>query len=82
MVTVPCGTVRSSGPRMGSRVAPVGSSATSWVPLGTSAVANSPLAMLVNTVCPSTRTSAGGTTAVCATRTRAFPGPIGSVGVA
>ena len=62
-------------------VLPVGSSSTTWVPAGTSAVANSPFAMLVKTVFPSTRTSAGATVAVCATSTRALPGPIGSVGV-
>ncbi len=60
---------------------PVGSRATTCSPAGTSAVANSPLAMLVNTTVPSTRTSAGATVAVCATSTRALPGPIGSVGV-
>ena len=59
---------------------PDGSSATSWVPAGTSASANSPLAMLVKTVSPLTRTSAGATVAVWASTTRALSGPIAPVG--
>ncbi len=50
------------------------------VPAGTSASANSPLAMLVKTVSPSTSTSAGATVAVWASRTRALSGPIAPVG--
>ena len=66
---------------MGSApAAPDGSSATLIEPSGTSASANSPLAMLVNTVWPSTSTSAGATVAVWASRTRALPGPIGPAG--
>ena len=45
-------------------------------PRGQLASANSPLAMLVKTVSPLTRTSAGATVAVWASTTRALSGPI------
>ena len=49
-VMVPASRVTSSGPRIGFPVTPAGSSETSCAPAATSAWANSPLAMLVNTV--------------------------------
>ena len=81
IVTVPGASVTSSGPSKGSDSCPAGSSSTTCFPAGTSAVANSPFAMLLKTTMPSTTTSAGATVAVWATWTRALPGPIGSVGV-
>ncbi len=65
---------------MGLPVVPVGSSATWCVPAGTSASANSPLAMLVKTISPLTSTSAGATVAVWASTTRALSGPMEPVG--
>ena len=81
IVTVPGARATLIGPRIGPVVRPVGNSATRCVPAGTSASANSPLAMLVKTVRPSTCTSAGATVAVWATSTRALPGPIALRGV-
>jgi hypothetical protein len=81
MVTVPAWRPSSSGPRIGFAATPDGSSATVWAPAATSAVAYSPLAMSRNTTAPSTRTSAGATVAVWASRTRALPGAIGERGV-